>query len=93
MTFGSESPNLKSAWILRVGRPVLGHCKDPDENSAEREKVLIISAITRRIHAFPRGDGFLELCKNDHVMDPLIRVQITRIYCCVATLPKRSGNA
>ena len=77
MTSGSASPILESVWILRIGSHVLGHYKDPDENSAEREKVLIISAIIRRIHAFPRGDGFLEFCKNDHVIGPLIRVQIT----------------
>ena len=61
MTFGSESPNLKSASILRVGSPVLGHYKDPDENSAERGKVLVSSTIIRRNQALPTGDAFSQV--------------------------------
>ena len=58
MTFGYESPNLKSAWILRVGSPVLGHYKDPDENSADRGEVLIPSTIFPRNQALPTGGAF-----------------------------------
>ena len=64
MTFGSGSPNLESAWILRVGSPVLGHYTDPEENSAERGKVLIISVIIRRNRAFPGGGGFPSVLQN-----------------------------
>ena len=55
MPFGSESPDLESAWFPRVWSPVLGNPSNPDENYENRGKVVVSSVIIRRKQALPGG--------------------------------------